>query len=157
MPAEYESNNPFSKQNIINFIIENDQQDPALTYFDLRDILFTNHNYINRNFDANVTLDNYRSQSNGYGALAAIADTLDYLLDDDQEISAISQIYGNNQRNWLNPVLVSNKLAFCLGDFYLKALLQKAGLMFDDHLTVKNNERLNDIAGAIVSDDSILF
>lgn len=121
---------PFSKQTIINYIIDgtNQHQDPALSFGDLNQILFTMKFYISDPKEASTALNSYDSV-NGFGStLNAIQDTYDYLIERNgsdiiRTYEELPYIYNNDRYFWKTPQIVASKLAYCIGDFYMvKAL-----------------------------------
>lgn len=146
--------NEFTKDTIISIFTDELEDAKGKTFDDYRNQQFNSEEYIIGRYQANEALNNYDGRSY-IGALAALQDIYDYMVDEIGIVDPNSHVFADE--DILEPEKVASKLAWCLSDFYLTEILTEAGLDLDDEIDDETTAKFKDAAERVNEDDSIEF
>lgn len=146
--------NEFTKDTIISIFTDELEDAKGDTFEDYRDQQFNSEEYIIGRYQANEALNNYDGR-NYIGALAALQDIYDYMVDEIGIVDPNSHVFADE--DILEPEKVASKLAWCLSDFYLTEILTEAGLDLDDEIDDETIVKFKDAAERVNEDDDIEF
>lgn len=146
--------NEFTKDTIISIFTDELENAKDETFDDYRNDQFNSDEYIIGRYQANEALNHYDGR-NHIGAIAALQDIYDYTVDEIGVIDPNSHVFADD--DIIEPETVASKLAYCLSDYYLGAILDEAGLDLDDEIDDETIQKFKDAAKRVSEDDSIEF
>lgn len=147
--------NEFTKDTIISIFTDELEDAKGKTFDDYRNQQFNTEEYIIGRYQANEALNHYDGR-NRIGALAALQDIYDYFVNEIMIFNNLNEIFDTDD-DMFEPETVASKLAYCLSDYYLGAILDEAGLDLDDEIDDETIQKFKDAAKRVSEDDSIKF
>lgn len=147
--------NEFTKDTIISIFTDELEDAKGKTFDDYRNQQFNTEEYIIGRYQANEALNHYDGR-NRIGALAALQDIYDYFVNEIMIFNNLNEIFDTDD-DMFEPETVASKLAYCLSDYYLGAILDEAGLDLDDEIDDETIQKFKDAAKRVSEDDSIEF
>lgn len=147
--------NEFTKDTIISIFTDELEDAKGKTFDDYRNQQFNTEEYIIGRYQANEALNHYDGR-NRIGALAALQDIYDYFVNEIMIFNNLNEIFDTDD-DMFEPETVASKLAYCLSDYYLGAILDEGGLDLDDEIDDETIAKFKDAAERVNEDDSIEF
>lgn len=147
--------NEFTKDTIISIFTDDLEDAKGKTFDDYRNQQFNTEEYIIGRYQANEALNHYDGRDR-IGALAALQDIYDYFVNEIMIFNNLNEIFDTDD-DMFEPETVASKLAYCLSDYYLGAILDEAGLDLDDEIDDETIAKFKDAAERVNEDESIEF
>lgn len=146
--------NEFTKDTIISIFTDELEDAKNKTFDDYRNQQFNTEEYIIGRYQANEALNHYDGR-NYIGALAALQDIYDYMVDEIGIVDPNSHVFADE--DIIEPEKVASTLAWCLSDFYLTEILTEADLNLDDEIDDETIVKFKDAAERVNKDYNIEF
>lgn len=147
--------NEFTKDTIISIFTDELEDAKDETFDDYRNDQFNSDEYIIGRYQANEALNHYDGR-NRIGALAALQDIYDYFVNEIMIYNNLDEIFDTDD-DMFEPETVASKLAYCLSDYYLGAILDEAGLDLDDEINDETIVKFKDAAERVNEDNDVEF
>lgn len=147
--------NEFTKDTIISIFTDELEDAKGKTFDDYRNQQFNTEEYIIGRYQANEALNHYDGR-NHIGALGALQDIYDYFVHEIMIYNNLDEIFDTDE-DMFEPETVASKLAYCLSDYYLGAILDEAGLDLDDEIDDETIVKFKDAAKQVNEDSDIEF
>lgn len=145
----------FTKDTIISIFTDELEDAKDETFDDYRNNRFNSDEYIIGRYQANEALNNYNGR-NYIGVLGALQDIYDYFVHEIMIYNDFDEIF-DTEEDMFEPETIASKLAYCLSDYYLGAILDEAGLNLDDKIDDETIVKFKDAAKRANGDNDIEF
>ena len=147
--------NEFTKDTIISIFTDELEDAKGKTFDDYRNQQFNTEEYIIGRYQANKALNNYDGR-NYVGVLGALQDIYDYFVHEIMIYNDFDEIF-DTEEDMFESETIASKLAYCLSDYYLGAILNEAELDLDDEINDETIVKFKDAAERVNEDNDIEF
>ena len=147
--------NEFTKDTIISIFTDELEDAKGETFDDYRNDQFNSDEYIIGRYKANEALNNYDGR-NYIGVLGALQDIYDYFVHEIMIYNDFDEIF-DTEEDMFESETIASKLASCLSDYYLGAILNEAELDLDDEINDETIAKFKDAAERVNEDNDIEF
>lgn len=147
--------NDFTKDTIISIFTDELEDAKGETFDDYRNDQFNSDEYIIGRYKANEALSKYDGR-NYIGVLGALQDIYDYFVHEIMIYNDFDEIF-DTEEDMFESETIASKLAYCLSDYYLGAILNEAELDLDDEINDETIVKFKDAAERVNEDNDIKF